>query len=79
LSIAVVAPVAIGVMPGVELSWQTALVPVLNVSLATKDVVSGTINPIYVGLTYLSLFALAAIGVSFCVYWFSREETLFRT
>jgi sodium transport system permease protein len=79
LSILVILPVAIGLMPGIELNATTALIPVLNVSLATKEVIAGTIQPLHLTLCYISLVVLAAAGIGFCVKWFNREETLFRT
>ena len=79
LSIVVIVPVAIGLMPGIDLSVTTALIPVLNVSLATKEVIAGTIQPLHLTLSYISLIILASGGIAFCVKWFNREETLFRT
>ncbi|MCH7855883.1 MAG: ABC transporter permease [Gemmatimonadetes bacterium] len=78
LMMVVIVPVLLGVLPGMELNARTALVPILNVSLATKDVISGTINPLHLAISYASLFALAGLSLWFCVKWFSREETLFR-
>jgi sodium transport system permease protein len=78
LSIVVIVPVVFGLLPGIELNAQTALIPVLNVSLATKEVIAGTINPLHLVMCYASLFALAAASLWFCVVWFNREETLFR-
>ena len=78
LSIVVIVPVVIGLLPGMELNLVTAMVPILNVSLATKDVISGTINPLHLVISYVSLFALAGASIWFCVFWFNREETLFR-
>ncbi len=78
LSIVVILPVAFGLLPGIELNAQTAMIPVLNVSLATKEVIAGTINPLHLAISYVSLFALAAASLWFCVVWFNREETLFR-
>ena len=79
LSIVVIMPVVFGLLPGIELNAQTALIPVLNVSLATKEVIAGTINPLHLVMSYVSLFALAAASIWFCVVWFNREETLFRS
>jgi sodium transport system permease protein len=78
-SFLLIVPVLIGLMPGVELSVPTALVPVLNVSLATKEVIAGTVNPLHLGLVYASLLVLAAVSITFCVTWFNREQVLFRT
>jgi sodium transport system permease protein len=79
MSIVIIIPVMIGMLPGTELNMMTALVPVLNVSLATKEVIAGTIDPFLLTLCYVSLFALAAASIAFCVYWFNKESTLFRT
>ncbi len=56
----------------------TALIPILNVSLATKDILAGTLNPLYYAITLGSLIVLAAAGVLFSVKWFGRESVLLR-
>ncbi len=78
LSFLIIFPVVIGLLPGIELNLQTALVPILNVSLATKEVIAGTIDVGLLIVSYVSLFGLAALSLWFAVKWFSREETLFR-
>ena len=59
LIMVVIVPVILGILPGIELNARTALVPILNVSLATKDVISGTIDPLHLAISYASLFVLA--------------------
>lgn len=78
-SIALIVPVAIGLLPGIEFTAKTALIPILNVSLATKEILAGTAAALPLTLTYLSLSVLAAASVVFSVRWFQREETLFRS
>ena len=78
LNIVIIFPAMIGLLPGIELDPLTALVPILNVALATKDLLAGSINPIYLIEVYVSLFALAALSLWGCVRWFNREATLFR-
>ena len=79
LSIAIIVPAAIGLTPGMELNKITALIPILNVSLATKEMLSGSsINWIHLGEVYASLIILAGFSLWFCVKWFNREETIFR-
>ena len=53
-------------MPGIELNAITALIPILNVSLASKDIFAGVINPFYMIEVYLSLFGFAVISVLVC-------------
>jgi sodium transport system permease protein len=56
----------------------TALIPVLNVSLATKEIIAGTIKPLLLAEVYISLVALASVSLWGCAKWFEREETIFR-
>lgn len=78
LNILVVIPALIGVFPGVKLNMVTALIPMLNVSLATKEIISGTIQTGLLIEVYLMLFIYAAAGLYFCAQWFKREEVIFR-
>jgi sodium transport system permease protein len=78
LSIVIILPVLAGVMPGVELDAVTALIPVLNVSLATREIIAGTIKPVLLVEVYASLFALASLSLWGCAKWFEREGTIFR-
>jgi sodium transport system permease protein len=78
LTIVVLLPVAIGMIPGIELNASTALIPVLNVSLATKEIIAGTIQPLILAEVYLSLTILAAVSLLASARWFEREETIFR-
>lgn len=78
LTIVVILPVLIGMVPGFALTPLTALIPVLNVSLATKEIIAGTIRPGLLTLVYLSLVLLAALSLWACSRFFNREETIFR-
>jgi sodium transport system permease protein len=74
----VIIPAAIGMLPGLKLTTVTALIPVFNVSLATKRIIAGTIEPGLLILVFLSLFFLAAVSLVFCSRWFNKEEIIFR-
>jgi sodium transport system permease protein len=78
LMIVIILPVLIGLFPGVALDSVTALIPVLNVSLATKEIIAGTIKPGLLVEVYASLFVLAGASLFGCARWFGREETIFR-
>jgi len=75
----IIIPVVIGLIPGITLNPVTALVPVLNVSLATKEIVAGTINFVLLAEVYavLILLALASLFVSSIL--FMNEKVIFRT
>lgn len=79
LMIVVVVPAAIALAPGVRLGFATALVPVLNVSLATREIIAGTADPLHLALVFASLLLLAAGGMAACARWFSREDIVFRS
>jgi len=78
LNIMIIIPVLIGIFPGIKLNAITALIPILNISLATKEIIAGTIPPMLMAEVFLVLFALAAVGLVFCTHWFNREEVIFR-
>jgi sodium transport system permease protein len=78
LNMIIIIPVLIGIFPGIKLSSTTALIPILNISLATKEIIAGTISSWLMAEIFLVLFALAAVGLIFCTRWFNRETVIFR-
>jgi len=78
LNFIVLVPILIGIFPGIKLNAVTALIPILNISLATKEIIAGTISPWVMAEVYLVLFSLAVMGLIFCTRWFNREEIIFR-
>jgi sodium transport system permease protein len=79
LLIAVIFPAFLGLLPGFSLNTTTALIPVLNVALATKDALAGTLGVGHLVLTYASLLALAAASLVGCMFVIRSERVLFRT
>jgi sodium transport system permease protein len=79
LMIVVLFPAMIALLPGSELTPITALIPILNVSLATRALISGTADPTLIALVFASLAALAAVSLWACTRWFAREDIVFRS
>ena len=79
LMIVVVVPAALALAPGSRLTVITALIPVLNVSLATRELLAGTAEPVLVALVFGSLVMLAAGSLWACTRWFAREDIVFRS
>ena len=79
LNIAVIIPAAIGMVPGISLNFKTAMIPVLNVTQATKEIIAGTITTANLVVVYISLVALAVLSLWGSVLWFKRESTIFRS
>jgi sodium transport system permease protein len=71
-------PAMIGMLPGVELTAKTAFVPILNVCLASKEMLSGVWHWNYLALIFASTGCYAALAVALCVRMFNRESVLFR-
>ncbi len=78
LMIVVILPAALALTPGLRLGFVTALIPVLNVSLATRELVAGTADPGWLALVFGSLMVLAAASLWACTRWFAREDIVFR-
>jgi len=79
LTFVAIFPLIIGMIPGFKLTVLTALIPVANVALATKEIIAGTIDYGLLSLVFLSLISFAAIGLGMCVKWFSSEGNILRT
>jgi sodium transport system permease protein len=77
--IVIIIPAMMGLMPGVELNARLALVPILNIALVSKELVSGVFHWQYLALIFGSTCVYAAAALAFCVHLFNREEVLFRT
>lgn len=75
----VVMPAIIGMMPGVDLNWKTAFVPILNTSLASKEIIAGTYHWGLMAAIFGMTCVYAAIGLAAAVRMFNREDVLFRT
>lgn len=69
----IILPAAMAMIPGIEMSWKTAMIPILNIALATKEIIAGTMdNGMYIAIV-LSLVVLAVIAVLFSHNQFSKE------
>jgi len=77
--IVVIMPGVIGMLPGIDLSAKTALIPILNLSLVCKEMLSGVWHWGYIGLIFASSSLYAAIALALAVKMFNRESVLFRT
>ncbi len=73
-----VLPAVAAMLPGVELDWGTAMIPITNVALATKELVKGTMDPTLLVAILSSNIALALVLLVFCTKWCKRENVLFR-
>jgi len=75
----VVVPVGAAMLPGVELTPKLAIVPLLNVSLLCKELVTGEYHWNYIVLIFASTCVYAAGALYLAVKMFQRESVLFRS
>jgi sodium transport system permease protein len=79
MTFGVVIPCIIGILPGIELNARLALVPVLNISLVCKEMLSGVWHWGYIAEIFGSTALYAAAALSVAVRMFKREDVIFRT
>ena len=79
LMIVVIMPAVVGMLPGIDLNARLALVPLLNLSLVCKEMLSGVWHWHYIALIFGSSCVYAAVALALAVRMFSREDVIFRT
>lgn len=67
LNIVMVLPAMIGFFPGIELNATTASIPVVNIVLATKELIAGTLEPslLFISFGVMTLLAVVAVFISY--------------
>jgi sodium transport system permease protein len=79
LMFVVVIPAVSAMLPGVELTPKLAIVPLLNVSLLCKELVTGEYHWNFIILIFVSTCVYAAGALYLAVKMFQRESVLFRS
>lgn len=79
LQFVLILPAMAPMLPGMEMNWKVAAIPLVNVSMLAKDFLKGDQNWGYYALTFGSCLAAAGLCLAFAVYQFRREEVLFRS
>jgi sodium transport system permease protein len=67
LNILIILPAMAGFFPGIELSAITACIPVINVVLATKELISGTLDYslLFLSFTVMMIIAVCTVFISY--------------
>lgn len=78
LNIVMVLPAIAGFIPSIELDYVTAFIPIVNVVLATKQIIAGTMDPILIAITFTSLILIAGIAVAVSYKQFGKESNILR-
>jgi sodium transport system permease protein len=77
MTFVVIVPAIAAVLPGIELTSKLALIPILNVSLLCKELVTGTYHWNYIALVFFCTSVYAGIALFLAVKMFQRESVLF--
>ncbi len=76
LNIVMVLPAMVGLFPGIELNVVTACIPVVNVVLATKELIAGTLDNGLLLLSFTIMVALALLAVFVSYKHFDKETNV---
>lgn len=72
----IILPAMIGFIPGIELDVTTALIPIVNIVLATKELVAETLSPGLMLLVFGVMFVFAALAVMISYKRFEKESNV---
>jgi sodium transport system permease protein len=76
LNFIMVLPAMIGFFPGVELNAVTAAIPVVNIVLSTKELISGTLSIGYYAISLGIMLILATLSVIVSYRQFGNEARI---
>lgn len=76
LNFVIIIPVMIGFLPGIEYNLATASIPVINIVLATKELIAGTLTIGLMAWSFFVMFAFAALAVLFSYKRFDKENAI---
>lgn len=79
LILVAILPAAAGLLPGVEMSPGFAFIPILNLSLVSKEIFTGAFPWGYIGIVFASTCLYAGFALWIAARMFNRESVLFRT
>lgn len=72
----IILPAMVGFIPGIELSFATAFIPVVNVVLASKELMADTLSPLLLILTFLTMVGFALLSVLISYRRFGTEKSI---
>jgi len=72
-------PAVIAALPGVEFNYGLAFIPVLNISLLSKEFLAGACHWGHILVVFGAMTIYAALAAAAAVAMFQRESVLFRT
>lgn len=71
-------PLILAAMPGIEFTWATVFIPVLNIGLGVKEIAAGTIDMTLYSVMLISLLAFAVGAIYLSYKKFSDESAILK-
>jgi sodium transport system permease protein len=78
MMLVVLLPAILGMLPGIDLNAPLAFVPLLNLSLVCREMLSGVWHWGYIAIIFSSTCVYAAMALALAVRMFNREDVIFR-
>ena len=76
LNIVMVLPAMVGFFPGIELNMITACIPVVNVVLASKELIAGTLEYNFYGISFFIMCTIASVAVVMSFRQYGKETNV---
>ena len=76
LNIVMVLPAMVGFFPGISLDFATASIPVINVVLASKELIAGTLDWSYYLVSFFVMIIIASLAVLISFRQFGKEGSI---
>lgn len=76
LNFVIIIPVMIGFLPGIEYNFATASIPIINIVLATKELIAGTLTIGLMAWSFFVMLSFAALAVLFSYKRFDKENAI---
>lgn len=76
LNFVIIIPVMIGFLPGIEYNFATASIPIINIVLATKELIAGTLTIGLMAWSFFVMLSFAALAVLFSHKRFDKENAI---
>lgn len=76
LNLLIILPAMVGFFPGIELNEVTALIPVVNIVLATKELIAGTLEFHLIAMAFGVMVLLAVIAIMLSYRKFENENNV---
>lgn len=71
-------PLILAMMPGIDFTWPTVFIPILNIGLGVKEIMAGTIDMVKYSAMLISLIAFAVAAIYFSYKKFSDENSILK-